>query len=176
MKKYLFTVFGDFKNEKVITRVIKALTTVVDSPKLKYQHTESVVIFHFGSEVDPPALYDFITGMFFGLSETFILTEISDNMSFFVSNNIKEHLLDLESENEDVVIETNMSKRSKPADDMMGADISDMAEEFVGFLLDEINQEIKVPTLNQILDKINEKGISSLSGFEKEILDEYSKN
>ena len=176
MKKYLFTVFGDFKNEKVITRVIKALTTVVDSPKLKYQHTESVAIFHFGSEVDPSALYDFITGMFFGLSETFILTEISDNMSFFVSNNIKKHLLDLESENEDVVIETNMSKRSKPADDMMGADISDMAEEFVGFLLDEINQEIKVPTLNQILDKINEKGISSLSGFEKEILDEYSKN
>jgi hypothetical protein len=27
-----------------------------------------------------------------------------------------------------------------------------------------------------LLDKINEKGISSLSGFEKEILDEYSKN
>jgi hypothetical protein len=51
-----------------------------------------------------------------------------------------------------------------------------MAEEFVGFLLDEINQEIKVPTLNQILDKINEKGISSLTGFEMEILDEYSKN
>jgi hypothetical protein len=46
----------------------------------------------------------------------------------------------------------------------------------VSFLLEEMEDEIKVPTLNQILDKINEKGLSSLSGFEKEILDEYSKN
>ena len=42
--------------------------------------------------------------------------------------------------------------------------------------VEEMEDEIKGLTLNQILDKINETGISSLSGFEKEILDEYSKN
>jgi hypothetical protein len=51
-----------------------------------------------------------------------------------------------------------------------------MAEDFVSFLLDEMEDEIKTPTLNEILDKISEKGLSSLSGFEKEILNKYSKN
>jgi hypothetical protein len=64
-----------------------------------------------------------------------------------------------------------MPKMGKSVDDM-----SEMAEDFVSFLLEEMEDEIKTPTLNEILDKISEKGISSLSGLEKEILNEYSKN
>ena len=79
--------------------------------------------------------------------------------------------MDLENESDEVDIRIDVPRMGKSADDM-----SEMAEDFVSFLLEEMEDEIKVPTLNQILDKINEKGLSSLSGFEKEILDEYSKN
>ena len=65
-------------------------------------------------------------------------------------------------------------KATTPPSSISGAD--EMEVETRNETNQGINQEIKVPTLNQILDKINEKGISSLSGFEKEILDEYSKN
>ena len=86
-------------------------------------------------------------------------------------DDIKAHLLDLDNDTEEVDIRINMPKMGKSVDDM-----SEMAEDFVSFLLEEMEDEIKTPTLNEILDKISEKGLSSLSGLEKEILNEYSKN
>ena len=129
------------------------------------------MVFHFGSEVSAEEIYDYITGIFYGLSDAFILTEMTDKTSVYMPENIKAHLLDLENDSDEVDIKIDVSRMGKPVDDM-----SEMAEDFVSFLLEEMEDEIKAPTLNQILDKISENGISSLSGFEKEILDEYSKN
>jgi hypothetical protein len=91
--------------------------------------------------------------------------------SVYMPDDVKAHLLDLDNDTGEVDIRINMPKMGKSVDDM-----SEMAEDFVSFLLDEIEDEIKTPTLNEILDKISEKGLSSLSGFEKEILNKYSKN
>jgi hypothetical protein len=171
MKKYLLTVFGEFNSKEIIARLGKGLAPIVDSPHLKFQHTKGAMVFHFGSEVSTEEIYDYVTGIFYGLSDAFILTEMTDKTSVYMPENIKAHLLDLENDTEEVDIRIDVPRMSKSADDM-----SEMAEDFVSFLLEEMEDEIKVPTLNQILDKINEKGLSSLSGFEKEILDEYSKN
>ena len=171
MKKYLLVVFGDFKNAEVVTGLAHGMATIVDSEFLKYQQTTGCLIFHFASEVIEEDLYDFIVGLFYGTSENFILTEMTDKTSVYMPENIKAHLLDLENDSDEVDIKIDMPRMGKSVDDM-----SEKAEDFVSFLLEEMEDEIKVPTLNQILDKINETGISSLSGFEKEILDEYSKN
>jgi hypothetical protein len=44
--------------------------------------------------------------------------------------------------------------------------------------LDKVKKNVKKPTLDQLLDKINnsENGIESLSQFEKDTLESYSKN
>jgi hypothetical protein len=51
-------------------------------------------------------------------------------------------------------------------------------EDFVALLLDKVKKNVKKPTLDQLLDKINnsENGIESLSQFEKDTLESYSKN
>jgi hypothetical protein len=171
MKKYLLTVFGEFNNKEIIARLGKGMAPIVDSPHLKFQHTKGAMVFHFGSEVNTEEIYDYVTGIFYGLSDAFILTEMTDKTSVYMPENIKAHLLDLENDTEEVDIRIDVPKMSKSYDDM-----SEMAEGFVEFLLDEFREEVIAPSLNEILDKISEKGIKSLSTFEKEILDNYSKN
>jgi hypothetical protein len=171
MRKYLLTVFGEFNNKEIIARLGKGMSPIVDSPHLKFQHTKGAMVFHFGSEVSAEEIYDYIVGIFYGMSDSFILTEMTDKTSVYMPDDIKAHLLDLDNDTEEVDIRINIPKMGKSVDDM-----SEMAEDFVSFLLEEMEDEIKTPTLNEILDKISEKGLSSLSGFEKEILNEYSKN
>jgi hypothetical protein len=153
----------------MIERVGKALSPIVDTPHLKFQHTKGAVIMHFGSEVIQEELHDFLIGVFYGMVETFILTEMTDNVSLCMSDETKAHLLDLDNDGDDIQIKIDMSDMKKNEFD------EELTEDFINFLLDEFNEEVKVPTLNEILDKINEKGIKSLSTFEKEILDNYSK-
>lgn len=172
MKKYLLTVFGDFKEGKLNSRLIKGMELIVDSEHIKYiEHNESVVLFHFGSEVSFEEINDYISGIFYGLSDAFILTELNDKTSVYLPDSIKAHLLDLENSSEDTHFLNVLSKIDKSNDD-----VSELADDFVGFLLEEMEEEIKIPSLNQLLDKINQKGLSSLSPFEKEVLEEYSKN
>jgi len=170
MKKYLLVVFGDFKSKKMIESVGKGLSPIVDTPHLKFQHTKGALIMHFGSEVSQEELHDFLTGFFYGMSDTLILTEMTDKVSLSMSDETRAHLLDLDNDGDNVEIRIDMSNMRKPY-----MDEEFMAEDFVKFLLDEFNEDVKKPTLNEILDKINEKGIKSLLPFEKEILDNYSK-
>ena len=48
-------------------------------------------------------------------------------------------------------------------------------EEFVALLLEEVKKRVKKPTLDQLLDKIKEVGVDSLTPFEKGVLENYSK-
>jgi len=170
MKKYLLVVFGDFKSKKIIESVGKGLAPIVDTKHLKFQHTKGALIMHFGSEVSQEEIHDFLTGLFYGISETFILTEMTDKVSLSMTDESRAHLLDLENDGDNVEIRIDMTDiRKSDSDEEL------IAEDFVKFLLDEFNEEVKEPTLNEILDKINEKGIKSLSSFEKEILNNYSK-
>ena len=168
MKKYLLLVFGDLEKENVIDAVFHGMSTVVDSKFLKFQFTNGTGIFHFASEVNHEDLYDYITGLLYGISENFILTEMTDKLTVHMEEKVKTHLLDLDNETESVEMTFDFSTMDKPGMEEFGND-------FVEFILDEFKKEVKPPSLNQILDKINEKGIKSLSAYEKEILDNYSK-
>lgn len=49
-------------------------------------------------------------------------------------------------------------------------------DEFVALLLNDIKKNLKPLTLDQLLDKIKNGGVESLTPFEKGTLDNYSKN
>lgn len=172
MNKYLLTIFANFKNTKLVERFAKALSPIVDSPQLKFQHTDGAIIFHFESEVNQIEILDFISGVFYGLSDTYILTVLNDNTTVYMPDEMKAHLLNLNEETIPPSSDINIDKSQFDIE----FDYSEMAEEFIEGLLDEFHTEVKQPTLNQILDKINEKGLNSLSPFEKQKLEEYSKS
>lgn len=172
MVKYLLTVFGDFEDEKICKEIALSITPLVDSPHLKFNHTKGCLIFHFASEVSHQEIYDYLIGSLFDVTSSFILTEFTDNVSVYLPDDVKKHLLDLENNVGDVQIKIDLTKNLMNTD---GLEWSDKENEFVALLLDEVKKTIKKPSLDQLLDKINKTGFDSLSPYEKEILDSYSK-
>jgi hypothetical protein len=172
MDRYLLTIIGDFKSEDECTEIAMAITPIVDSQHLKFQHSKGILLFHFETEVDKEEVFVYIQTVLFGITETFILTEITDNVSVSVPEDIKTHLFDLENVSDDVSINIDMRQVKNNPDLYMDEEEED---DFVALLLGEREQYLRRPTLDQILDKILSKGYPSLSPFEQDILDGYSK-
>ena len=82
---------------------------------------------------------------------------------------MKEHLFDLENDNNEISINIDLNQNRKSFDDMEEED------DFVALLLNEVKSKVKAPSLDQILDKIASNGVDSLTQFEKDTLDSYSK-
>jgi len=169
MKKYLLTVIGNFENKELYEEVAITLTPLVDSPHLKFQSSNGVLLFHFESEVEQSEIHDYIQGSLFDIVNTFILTEYTDKVSVFMPKEMKEHLFDLENDNNEISINIDLNQNRKSFDDMEEED------DFVALLLNEVKSKVKVPSLDQILDKIASNGVDSLTQFEKDTLDSYSK-
>lgn len=169
MKKFFLILFGDFDSEEICKEVALSLTPIVDSPHLKFNHTKGCLIFHFASEVSQEEIHDYVYGTLLDLKTSFILTENNDKLSLSFPKNIKEHLMDLENEGDNVELRIHLEPTKNLISD------SEQDEEFVALLLDEIKKKVKKPKLDQILDKINKSGLNSLTQFEKDTLDEYSK-
>ena len=172
MKSYLLTVIGNFDSEELCKEIAISITPIVDSRHMKFQHTKGILMFYFSTEVDKIEIFDYVTGILFGITETFILTEVSDNVTVSLPSGIKEHLFDLENESNDINMNIDMNK-VKNNIELFGDEEED--EDFVALLLGERERLLKKPSLDQILDKINSKGYESLSQYEKDVLDSYSK-
>jgi hypothetical protein len=169
MKKYLLTVIGNFENKELYEEVAITLTPLVDSPHLKFQSSNGVLLFHFESEVEQSEIHDYIQGSLFDIVNTFILTEYTDKVSVCMPKEMKEHLFDLENDNNEISINIDLNQNRKSFDDMEEED------DFVALLLNEVKSKVKAPSLDQILDKIASNGVDSLTKFEKDTLDSYSK-
>lgn len=170
MKKYILTVFGDFKSDAICQEIAIALTPLIDSPNLKFQYTNGVLIFHFASEMEMSDIHEFLELTSYDLYNSFILSEFTDKVSVFMPEETKNHLFDLDSASENTGISLDLRPKSRFEDNM------EEDEEFVALLLNEVKKNLKPPSLDSLLDKIKTEGIESLTPYEKGILDNYSKN
>ena len=172
MKKYFLILLGDFKSEEFCKDVALTITPMVDSPQLKFQHSNGALLFHFASEVDQTEMYGFFSVSFFGLVSSFILTENTDNLSLYMPEDAKTHLLDLENAGGDVSISIDLSKPNL----FEGEFDEEDEEDFMALVLNRVKEKVKKPSLDQLLEKVGSKGVESLTPFEKDTLDAYSKN
>jgi hypothetical protein len=164
MKKYIVTIFGDFKTSEVCNEIAINLTTIVDSPNLKFQFTKGTLIFHFASELDIEEVHEFLELSRHNLFDSFILSEYTDKVSVFMSEENKKHLFDLDNHTDSngaemVFVSKDPNQCEEEYDD-----------EFVALLLNEVRKNLKTPTLDQLLDKIKSDGFNSLTTYEVGIL------
>ena len=164
MKNYFLILLGNFENESETKDIVVSLSPIVDSPTLKFNQTTGSLVFHFASEVSQEEMYDYIIVTVSDKCTSFFLTENTDKVSVFLPTSVSEHLLDLDKETLDV-----KWKPSKNLDE-------ELDEEIVALLLEGIKKSRKKPTLDEILEKILSGGVNSLSLYEKEILENYSKD
>jgi len=172
MYKYLLTVFGEFETKEMCQNVALSITPIVDSPNLKFQHSKGVLLFHFSSEILKEEIYEYVKGVLYGVTESFILTTITDDVSVSMPEDIYNHLFDLDSANGEIDMKLDMTRIKNNLDFMEQEE-----DDLVALLLEEMreNNAIKKPSLDQILDKVLTNGMESLSPFEKDTLETYSK-
>ena len=171
MKNYLVTIIGGVESKEMCQEIALSISPLVDSPNLKFQHKSGVLLFHFASEISKMEIYDYLNGILYGVSEAFILTEITDNVSVSMNDEMIGHLFDLENVADDVSMRLDMERVIKNED----FEEEEIDEDFISTLLSQVHN-IKKPSLDQILDKINTKGYEHLTPFERDTLENYSKN
>lgn len=170
MKRFLLTVLVNLEKEEDCRNLALALTPIVDSAHLKFRFSKSVILFHFGTEVSKDEVFDFILGILYGITNSFILTEVNDKMTVHLQNEGMDNFMDLNTDEGNYDMKIDMEKVKTNFDFNEEVD----EEDFVALLLGE-KSILKRPTLDQILDKMNDKGYSSLTEYEKETLENYSK-
>jgi hypothetical protein len=168
MKKYLLTVFGNFQSEQC-EEIAHCLEPLVDSTHLKFQYRSGVIIFHFESEIQMADIHEFVELTSYDMYDSFILTEYNDNVSVFMTDDMKQHLFDLETETEGAITFEFETKND--------FDISydeDDEDDIVTALMNQVKKNLQIPTLDQLLDKVVDNGVESLTPYEKATLDNYS--
>ena len=103
------------------------------------------------------------------LLDMFILSEVNDSTSIYIKDGMDKHLLDLDNETEDVI-----NFDLVPKNRMDNYYDEDNEDDIVTVLLNEVKKNLQLPTLDQLLDKVVEHGVESLTPYEKATLDNYS--
>jgi hypothetical protein len=191
MPKYFLTVIlEDVKKEFPIVDVAMSLGPVIDSQNLRFNYNHVVAIFHFASEVYKKDLYVYIQGVLMGITETFLLTEVNDDVTVSFPQDLKSYMLDLEKgESYSVPTITYTKNGDIQFDDENGKylvefsghqvdeDYDDDEDDFDMDILDiirQIHNKPKLPSLDYVLDKIIDQGMNSLTKTELEVLKQYS--
>lgn len=168
MKKYFLTIIGESKfKSQVAVDIGLAIGEIVDSKFLNFNYSESFIVFHFESSVNKEDMFTFIKGVLYGITDTFILTEMTDKFSVSLPTQLS-FIFDLDG-----------GKEGSKKFDIFVEDEEEDEDEVFENIMEIYRQNIKKSSphisLDSLLDKINEQGINSLNETEKKILESYSK-
>ena len=164
MKTYMLNLHYMEESDFLIDGLILELEKIANNKRVNEMRATESCICYFESEMDLISIHTILANKIDRLHVLVILSEVSDNMSVHMSEEIAQHLFDLESEIDESY-------------DIPGLEGEiDFSDDFAVQLLEEVRRQIKTPTLDDLLDKIKVGGVSSLSPFEKGVLETYSKN
>lgn len=178
---YLFLVFAKHQNQEELVNIISNdISVVSDEGSIKYYYGPESMIFTFTSSDKMNALNEFFHLLYGEIDMVFMLLPYNtDNMSVKMSDEIFSHLFGKtkQDENTESFIENDpeAQKLYNEFQDKFGAAFIESISECEEDDLVKIKNVKKEPSLNDILDKINESGISSLTKKELHLLDKFSK-
>jgi hypothetical protein len=190
-KQYMIFIYGNYKDKDKIVELIAIQISAFTDPDtyVKYNYGDYGVVMNFQSEYNFYQLRDNIHIVLEKAVDQYFLMEVPNAMYAFMPPEMKLNLFDLNEENHNFEDKENKEKpdvnildkfifniaSSLMPEDMLSEE--DMDKMFENIMLKVSNKDPKQkPTIDDILDKIQDNGFDSLTNFEKQILDEYSKN
>ena len=180
--KYLLTVFIAHQNQDLFAQsVAMEISQLTKVNGVKYHYGPQAVIYTFETKTKFETVKSFFDTILGDLSITHILVPVkTDKMSYWFEKQFEKHLFgpDICKSNE----EYSKEEQEMLQDQMFGGrnifdDIDEDDEdedEIQKIVKKSMEVERKSPSLDDILDKINEKGMSSLTKIEKDLLKQYS--
>jgi hypothetical protein len=174
MKRYLIFSYGDFKKITNINKILERISNITSSDLIKYKTDESThLVLNFGSDLPFEKIKLFVSETFSRYTNTHFLVEYNDNLSVKMDSDdkVEEFLLLNQTENtniktENQIIDEFLNYCEKELDDVNFIDNFDEDDEDV-MLKPKSKKEYSV---DEILDKINDSGIESLSEEENNFL------
>jgi len=167
MKKYLLFLMGDFKQiEMVLKEVTEVISLVMDSNHLRYIHHDNLIICYFESRASLQEINEFFDADLSNVFESYFLLNKPQNMGYRLDSELTNHLFHFTKEKPS-------SKTTNPKIPRINELIEGFAEQFI----EAVRKEKTVVNFNldDVLDKINEKGMASLTPDEKKFLKNISK-
>ena len=178
-KTYMLFIYGDFKEkEEGVEELALQLTPIVSSDFVKYNYGEHGIVCHFSTKETFNDLTEYIDMVLNGIIEQYFLIEKTENCFIQMPKKLKDDLLKINNEEENETkngsIEINTNFRSFEYKD---------PDKIINMFMPIFNPEDIIitpyepyePTIDEILDKITEKGIESITKQERQILENYAK-
>lgn len=187
--QYLLFIFGEFKNnDKLVELIASQLSIFTDENSyLKYNYGDYGIVLHFQSHFSFYNLRDHVHITLEKIVPQYFLMERPKNFYAFMPPELKLNLFDLYEENHNeeqtnvnfkdmmnIVDNFLINVTSSMNQDLFSEENMDKMFENIMFKMEK--EEKQTPTIDELLDKIKDKGLSSLTDDEKQILDEYSKS
>lgn len=175
-------IYGDFsESENLIQELSGQMLTLVSSPFLKYTYGEFGVVFHFRSNELFSELKEYVDMVLNDITEQYFLIETTANgVDIKMSKKLKKDFLNVdddakkeETKTGEINIESKLNERREELRNFTFEFL--MPEDLSSILQTDTEYKVVEPTVDEILEKITEEGIESLTETEKEILDNYGK-
>jgi hypothetical protein len=175
--EYLLYVFAKHdKQEKFVTFLSEEIYVMTHDNDIRYYYGPESVIFKFKSNEKTEDIGDYLNNILGCSGIVFFLQPYEKGkLYYWVDSTVNRHLFGIETIDE----MTEQDRKEFQHYVFKNLELNDIEEcdedimnlqEFLSFDKNE-----KVLTLDEILDKINDKGIESLTKKEQELLNNYSK-
>ncbi len=180
LTSYILFVFAKHdEQEKFITSLAEELSVISDSLNIKFYYGPESGIFTFDTMDDFPIVKEYMEIMFCESKIVYMLLPYNhDKMSVGLTDDIYNHLF---TQN----VRENMSGFEPEAQKMLSEELKERVDLFFDKINDDDDDdddEIKkikskplIPSLDNLLDKIKDKGMASLTKKELSLLEQYSK-
>lgn len=180
-KRYMLFLFGDFSDdENLVNEINYQLIAIVSSKFIKFNYGEFGMVCHFRTKETFNDLKEYIDMSLNEITEQYYLVEVGTNFDVKMDRPLKKDFLNIDDEKpqnkngsieigEPTEIKFKLTKKEMDIYHMM---FPIMDPNFFKTNEDEI---VKDPSIDDILDKITETGIESLTEREKQILENYGK-
>ena len=168
--KYILFLFGKSDNQEVfVDKIAKFLSLSMKSDSVRFYFGESAAVFTFDTDLNLKNVTSNLDELF-NKPEIiyFLLPYRTDNLSVKLDSITQTHLFGTD---DDIITDNEFLKIIK---DRIEKNLIFDEEEYEEDDLCLTNK-VKEPLLDDILDKISHSGLSSLSEYEKKLLNEYSK-
>jgi len=165
---YLLVVFGDYTHKTDLVKIMaETIATISDDEDVRYTYGDSTAVISFKSIDDQEEVALFVGEILKDISTLYLLTPYSDNVFTSLPLDIHKYLFGISDSSE------TLHEDSYNLDEEI--DIEEFSpKKDVKITKKSPKPEIKSLTLDEILDKINEKGITSLTEQERSTLKKYS--
>jgi hypothetical protein len=176
---YILFAFGEYKENPQALNLLTETVSQISKGEIKFQHGDSGVIITFGTKLDWEDIDDYMKKNIVKLTAMYFVFPI-DDMIYSMDEEIEKHLF----ENTDILTEKEELNQSRYTSDNTGVPEffrgiyihkGSPFDDILKILNEEVIKDEPVMTLNDLLDKIKEKGIDSLSEIQLKQLEIYSK-